>query len=379
MQRRSISENAVKKEILKYYKENYKYKDGTILSSMSTAPKNISIWANRLFIESNLGNPYLFLGTKKIEEKTIQSIGDLLHNKNAYGRMLSGGTESNITALWAASKVKKGRKTVIASKATHFSLLKAADLLNLELKLVPLTERYIMDISLLKEIDPANVLAIVGIAGTTEYGTVEPIEKLAEFAKSNDIFMHVDAAFGGFVIPFLKMLGYDLPDFDFEISGVDSISIDPHKMGLSTIGTGALLFRKNYFDLITFPSEYLTTKFSTTLLGTRSSSNVVAAYATMRMMGTEGYKKVVNKCYENTLYLYDLLQENSIDVLLKPTLNILNIKTENSEKVSNSLKPKWVIGYNKYDNLLRIVVMPHVTKPVIRDFVRDLKEAIRRK
>ncbi|MGC8496574.1 MAG: tyrosine decarboxylase MfnA [Thermoplasmata archaeon] len=373
MQKRGKSESEIKKEILKYYSENYKYRDGSILSSMSSEPDSIAVWANSKFIESNLGNPYLFPGTKNIEEKVIRSIGELLHNKNAYGRVLSGGTESNITALWAAKKLKKGKKTVMVSKAAHFSVAKAADLLNLNLELVPLTDNYVIDYSIVKEVDPDDLMAIIGIAGTTEYGTVDPIDKLADFARKNDIFLHVDAAFGGFVIPFLKMLGYNLPDFDFGIEGVKSISIDPHKMGLSTIGAGALLFKDNYFNLISFSSEYLTTKISTTLLGTRSSSNVAAAYAVMRKMGMDGYKRMVRKCYENTLYMYDLLQEKNIDVLLKPVMNIINIKTESSEKTANRLKPKWMVGYNKHDNLLRIVVMPHINKPVINEFVRDLE------
>ncbi len=379
MQKRGVSEKDIKKELLKYYNENYKYRDGTILSSMSSEPESIAVWANSKFIESNLGNPYLFPGTKKIEEKVIKSIGELLHNKNAYGRVLSGGTESNITALWVAKKMKKNKNTVIVSKAAHFSIVKAADLLNLNLNLVPLTDNYVIDYSIVKEINPDDVMAIVGIAGTTEYGTVDPIDKLADFARKNDIFLHVDAAFGGFVIPFLKLLGYHLPDFDFKIGGVKSISIDPHKMGLSTIGAGALLFKDNYFDLISFSSEYLTSKISTTLLGTRSSSNVVAAYAVMRKMGLEGYKLMVKKCYENTLYMYDLLQEKNIDVLLKPVMNIINIKTESSEKIANSLKPKWMVGYNKYDNLLRIVVMPHITKFIIDDFVMDLERKMGRR
>ncbi len=379
MQKRGVSEKDIKKELLKYYNENYKYRDGTILSSMSSEPESIAVWANSKFIESNLGNPYLFPGTKKIEEKVIKSIGELLHNKNAYGRVLSGGTESNITALWVAKKMKKNKNTVIVSKAAHFSIVKAADLLNLNLNLVPLTDNYVIDYSIVKEINPDDVMAIVGIAGTTEYGTVDPIDKLADFARKNDIFLHVDAAFGGFVIPFLKLLGYRLPDFDFKIGGVRSISIDPHKMGLSTIGAGALLFKDNYFDLISFSSEYLTSKISTTLLGTRNSSNVVAAYAVMRKMGLEGYKLMVKKCYENTLYMYDLLQEKNIDVLLKPVMNIINIKTESSEKIANSLKPKWMVGYNKYDNLLRIVVMPHITKFIIDDFVMDLERKMGRK
>jgi len=66
------------------------------------------------------------------------------------------------------------------------------------------------------------------------------MDRLAELALSNDLFLHVDAAFGGFVIPFLDRKY----DFDFSVKGVSSITADPHKMGMSTIPAGGLLFRE---------------------------------------------------------------------------------------------------------------------------------------
>jgi len=57
------------------------------------------------------------------------------------------------------------------------------------------------------------------------------------------IFFHVDAAFGGFIIPFLKELNYDVPDFDFQLKGVSTISLDAHKMGYSAIPLGTLAIK----------------------------------------------------------------------------------------------------------------------------------------
>ena len=76
-----------------------------------------------------------------------------------------------------------------------------------------------------------NTICLVGVAGTTEYGMVDPIEDLSKIACEHDIFLHVDAAFGGMVIPFLER---PIP-FDFALPGVTTIAVDPHKMGMSTI------------------------------------------------------------------------------------------------------------------------------------------------
>ena len=68
-----------------------------------------------------------------------------------------------------------------------------------------------------------NTVAIVAIAGTTELGLIDPIEAISKIAKEHDIYLHVDAAFGGFSIPFLKLTGYDFPKFDFELESISAM------------------------------------------------------------------------------------------------------------------------------------------------------------
>ena len=102
-----------------------------------------------------------------------------------------------------------------------------------------------------------NTICMVGVAGTTEYGMVDPIADLAKIACQHDLFLHVDAAFGGMVIPFL-----DKPiPFDFALPGVTTIAVDPHKMGMSTIPAGCLLTREpDMLDALNIDTPYLTVK-----------------------------------------------------------------------------------------------------------------------
>ncbi len=107
-----------------------------------------------------------------------------------------------------------------------------------------------------------NTVCLVGIAGTTEYGMVDPIADLAKIADSHDVFFHVDAAFGGMVIPFLK---HPVP-FDFALPGVTTIAVDPHKMGLSTIPAGCLLTREpDILHTLNIDTPYLSVKQEYTL------------------------------------------------------------------------------------------------------------------
>ena len=92
-----------------------------------------------------------------------------------------------------------------------------------------------------------NTVAIVASAGSAELGAIDPIASLSKLALDYRVYLHVDAAFGGLVIPFLKDLGYSAPDFDFHCEGVQSITVDPHKMGMSSIPAGGILFRDNSY------------------------------------------------------------------------------------------------------------------------------------
>ncbi len=138
---------------------------------------------------------------------------------------------------------------------------------------------------------------MVGVAGTTEYGMVDPIADLAKIAAQHDIFLHVDAAFGGMVIPFL-----DNPiPFDFALPGVTTIAVDPHKMGMSTIPAGCLLTREpDMLDALNIDTPYLTVKKEYTLAGTRPGAPVAGALAVLDYLGAEGMKAVVAGCMKNT-------------------------------------------------------------------------------
>lgn len=85
----------------------------------------------------------------------------------------------------------------------------------------------------MRKLISGNTVAVVGVAGTTELGRIDPVEELSEICLEEGIHLHVDAAFGGFIIPFLRETGAELPEFDFKLQGVSSITVDPHKMGLA--------------------------------------------------------------------------------------------------------------------------------------------------
>jgi tyrosine decarboxylase/aspartate 1-decarboxylase len=341
---------------------------------MCTQPHNIAKEAYLKFLETNLGDPELFPGTKEIEIKLTIFISDLLNApKTATGLIGSGGTESNITAIWLAKNLS-GKKEVIIPESAHFSFKKIASLMDIKLVTIPLNKDFCIDITKVKEKINKNTIAIVGIAGSTELGTIDAIPDLSKICLDENIFLHIDAAFGGYVIPFLKELGYDATDFDFSLKGVSSISIDAHKMGASAIPLGTLIIRdKKWLDKISVETPYISQKRQTGLLATRSGGPIAAAYAVAKYLGRKGYKDLVKGCMNTTKYTVNKINDLGLSLVVKPSMNVLGIKLKNPLKVVIKLKELgWRV--NKMDRLsaIRIVLMPHVTKEIIDNFILDL-------
>jgi tyrosine decarboxylase/aspartate 1-decarboxylase len=335
-----------------------------ILSSMCTPPHPVAARTHAMFLETNLGDPGLFPGTASLEELLVQRLGALMHHPGAGGYATSGGTESNIQAFRIAKKQKPVTSpNVVVPASSHFSFQKACDILGLEMRTAPLDDQFRIDTETLEGLIDRNTVALVGIVGTTEYGVVDPIACLSDLAEDRDTFLHVDAAFGGMVVPFL-----DRPaPFDFRLPGVDSISVDPHKMGMSTIPAGCLLVRNpRWFSCLNVDTPYLTVKQECTLAGTRPGASVAAAVAVLEYLGMDGMRAVVAGCMENTRRLIEGMETLGYPRAVTPDVNVATFSCDHPPA-------GWRVSKTRAGHM-RIVCMPHVTRDVIEAFLGDMSD-----
>ena len=383
MQDEPIDREVILKELEEIHKLDYDYADGRILGSMCTEAHPFAKEVYCKFLDTNLGDPGLFKGTKHIEEEVVKSIGNLLSLDNAYGNIVTGGTEANIMAIRAARNHARKYKgivdgEIIISEAAHFSFKKAADMLNLRIVEAKLDDDYKMDVESLKDSISDNTVAIVAIAGTTELGLIDPIDEISKIAHENNIYFHVDAAFGGFSIPFLKEIGFDLPVFDFSLEGVCSITVDPHKMGLAPIPAGGIIFRKEeYLQVMAVDSPYLTVKTQSTIVGTRLGAASAATYAILKYFGKQGYAKMAKEMMDNTRYLKEGLEDIGYELVREPELNLLAFnhpKIEAHELAEKLDELGWKVSVAKCPVAIRIVLMNHIKKSHLKELLEDLKE-----
>ncbi|WP_457753029.1 tyrosine decarboxylase MfnA [Thermococcus sp.] len=374
---KGMSEEEVLDELEKRLSEDLTFDSGKILGSMCTYPHPLAQKIISLYMDRNLGDPGLHVGSRKIEEEAVQMLGNLLHLNKAYGNIVSGGTEANILAVRAFRNiVDVENPELILPESAHFSFLKASEMLKVKLVWAKLNKDYSVNVKDVENKITDNTIGIVGIAGTTGLGVVDNIPALSDLAQDYGIPLHVDAAFGGFVIPFAKALGYDLPDFDFKLKGVQSVTIDPHKMGMVPIPAGGVIFRKKRFiDAISVPAPYLAggKVFQATITGTRPGANALAVWALIKHLGFEGYKKIVKNAMELSRWFAEQIRTLDGAYLIRdPMLNIVSFGTKELEKVEKELKMRgW--GISAHRGYIRIVMMPHVKKEHLEEFLKDLK------
>lgn len=383
MEDKPIDKQDILKELKELHELDYNYADGRILGSMCTEAHPFAKEVYCKFLDTNLGDPGLFKGTKQIEQKVIESIGELLSLDNAYGNIVTGGTEANIMAIRAARNHARKYKGIVDGEiiipdSAHFSFKKAADMLNLKIVEAKLDDDYKIDVESVKQAISDKTVAIVAIAGTTELGLIDPIEEISKIAHENNIYFHVDAAFGGFSIPFLREMGYDLPVFDFSLEGVCSITVDPHKMGLAPIPAGGIIFRREeYLDVMAVDSPYLTVKTQSTIVGTRLGASSAATYAIMKYFGKEGYSKLAKNLMDNTEFFAKGLKEIGYEIICEPELNIVAFNHPDMDAHSLAQKLEdldWKVSVAKCPVAIRVVLMNHIKRKHLEELLEDLKE-----
>jgi tyrosine decarboxylase / aspartate 1-decarboxylase len=370
-----LADPGVLDELERLHRADFGYESGQILGSMCTAPHPLAVQAHLLFLSSNLGDPGHFPGAKAIEDRYLRRLLALAGSPEGQGggQATSGGSEANILAL-ALLREGTGRNEVIVPATGHFSLEKAAKLMKMKLRVADVDDRYRVRPESVAELVGPRTAGILGIAGSTQVGSVDPLRALGEIASDHDVPFHVDAAFGGYVLPFREPAG----PFGFDVPGVTSATLDSHKMGMSTLGAGALLVADaSDLDVLAVETPYLSAPRQRGVLGTRSGAPFAGAWALLEGLGPTGYRRVVERCLTTTRHLVRRLGARGLKPLVPPELNIVALPVPQPERVQAALTGLgWRVNVLPRLGALRIVCMPHVTPEIVDAFVPDLAHVL---
>jgi aromatic-L-amino-acid decarboxylase len=164
----------------------------------------------------------------ELEERAVQWLAQLLGLPAGWhGHIEDTASTATLTALAAARELRPDRRVVVCSEHTHSSIDKAARVLELELRRVPVDDAYRMRADLL---DTTDACAVVATVGTTSTTSVDPVAEIA--ARKGDAWLHVDAAYAG--------SAWVCPELRTDVSGADSLVVNPHKWLLTGMGCSVL-------------------------------------------------------------------------------------------------------------------------------------------
>lgn len=356
--------------------------------------KEITHRALTIFADKNILDFLEFPSAIKMEKDIIDIAKSLMHGDDeVVGTYTFGGTESVFLAVKAARDqfvLKHGLGVfpeIIMPVTGHPCYDKAAEYMGLRVKRVPVNpETFEVDSNLISEAITENTAMIVGSAPNWPFGTIDPIKELGEIALEKNIWLHADACVGGFILPFMRKLGENIPDFDFSISGVSSISLDPHKYAFSPIGSSVILFRKSFYKMYSTFSNIRWPGYAIVnpaVLSSRSAGPLAAAWAVLHYLGEAGYLDLAGKMISARDKIISGLQRLGYKILGRQSSCIIAFSSEevNVFKLADVMVEKgwWLMAQRGIEDL-NIPPSIHLTITPIHDKVaehmlKDLEDA----
>jgi len=376
-------------------KEKDRWSDGFVSGTVYHGDQQHIEFLNQVYALNSQTNPLhsdLFPSISKYEAEIISMTADMLGSGNTNdeicGSVSSGGTESILLAMktyrdWARKEKGIRNPELVVPLTAHAAFNKASEYFNIKLRQVPVDENYQVDLKKVKRAINSNTIAIIGSAPTFPHGVVDPIPELAQLATSRGIGLHVDACLGGFILPWVKKLGHDVPEFDFSLDGVTSMSADTHKYGFAAKGTSVVLYRGlelrryQYFTITEWPGGLY---FSPTFAGSRPGALSAVCWATLITMGKQGYMDVAKKIMEAADKIKAGIAEiPELTILGKPLWNIsFASKDMDVYRIMDRMTEKnWSLnGLHKPSCVHICLTLRHTQKGIAEKFIADLKEAV---
>ncbi len=342
------------------------------------------------FTENALGSRRAFLSVKRMEDEVVEMALSLFNAPDsAQGFMTTGGTESIIQAVQSCrDKARKDRKdpahrgNIVAAESAHPAFNKAARLMDLTVRRASVGADLRADVSAMESLIDTDTIMLVGSAPSFPYGVIDPIADIGQLATKHGLWLHVDACVGGYLAPFVRMIGRDIPDFDFTVPAVSSISADLHKFGFCPKPASTVFYRTaeqaqfHHFAFEDWPNGRFQTS---TIVGTRPAGGVAAAWATFQFLGIEGYKKIARDLMSFIdAYKSGIGDIAGLKILGNPHLSIVAYGSDEFDifRVAEVMSNKgWIPGLvQKPKGIHRMMSMIHA--PALDEYLSEVRAAV---
>eukprot|EP01094_Clydonella_sp_ATCC50884_P026196 TRINITY_DN710_c0_g1_i1.p1 TRINITY_DN710_c0_g1~~TRINITY_DN710_c0_g1_i1.p1 ORF type:complete len:543 (+),score=218.16 TRINITY_DN710_c0_g1_i1:197-1630(+) len=340
---------------------------------------------------SNPLHPDVFPSVRKYDAEIVAMTASFLNggDEGVCGAVTSGGTESILMAVKAHRdfyRRTKGitRPELIMPNSAHAAFDKACHYFGIKMVKINCAADHRADVRAMENAVTPNTIMLVGSAPSYPHGLIDDIEALAAIAKRNDIGMHVDGCLGGFIVPFQRRLGYNIPPHDFGVPGVTSMSADTHKYGYAVKGTSVVLFRTQqlrkamYFVITDWPGGIYA---SPSIAGSRPGALVAACWASLVKTGLNGFMENAKQITETQRAIKKgIPQIEGLELVGDSHTMVVSFRSSEFDvfMVSDVMSEKgWNLNAMQKPNALHLCcTFRHVGKA--DEFLSDLREAVAR-
>jgi glutamate/tyrosine decarboxylase-like PLP-dependent enzyme len=276
------------------------------------------------------------------------------------------------------------RPVMVIPETAHVAWEKGAEYFGVKAIHAPLRKDYAVDVDAVRKLVNRNTVMILGSAPEYPHGIIDPIPELGALAYDRKIPLHVDACLGGFLLPFMEKLGYDLPQWDFRVPGVTSISADAHKYAFSAKGASVILYRSidilkhQFFVYENWPGGVFA---SPALLGTRPGGAYAAAWASIMALGEDGFLANTHDMMKATHTLIEGIRAiPGLTIVGNPKTPIFSYTSTSKEvnifAVADQMEKRgWHIDRLQRPDALHAMVTPLHLK-VVKKYLEDLKLSV---
>lgn len=398
---KGLSREEIFNQLKQKQSQDFDWRTGRIFCSVYPAGKEIEDIAKEaymMFLTENPVDPTLFPSLRDMETEVVAMCSEVLQGgKEAVGSLTTGGTESILLAIKTAKNRAKAlnpnqtKFEIIIPYSIHSAFFKACDYFEVKPVVIPLTDDFKADAKAVENSITKNTILIAASAPSYVFGVVDPIREIGEIALKNNLLFHIDACIGGVVLGFNRFSeasGQDagmenVPEFDFSVPGVTSISMDLHKYGYTAKGCSVLMhkdktYRKHQYYACSEWTGY--TLVNPTILSTKTGGPIAAAWAVMKFLGQEGYCDISKRTMATThKFIEGINAIDGLQVIGNPEVSLFSFTTTNGNPYDlfDELNEKgWFVQFqlsNDYCPANLHLTVSKIHEGLVDEFLVDLK------
>ena len=375
--------------------DDVRWRDGRCFTLAYSAGPDVLALAEesyRRFSGENALNTSAFPSLRVMQQEVVDIVTGWTHGDDATaGFMTSGGTESLVLTVRAARKraEREGRNlqhmNMVLPASAHAAFEKGADYFDVESRRVPVGADWKANVNAMRDACDDETILIVGSAPQYPQGVIDPIAAIAEIAAQRNINCHVDACMGGVTLTYLERLGEPIEPWDFRCDGVTSISVDLHKYGYTSKGSGVLLHRNKALrnDQTFITDNWLGGLYgSSGILGTKSGGPIASSWSVMHYLGDNGYERVTKSARESTMRIYEHLHAHP-DLVVRglPESTLISFGTKDTNRhdvfaiADRLISAGWYLDKQTPPASIHLTVNA-IHAPLVDEFLSDLDTAI---